>query len=189
MKRAYTAGVLAALTLAACTKGTETPTAPAASASAPTASASAAGELGPLVGDRRNTKLDQIPDTIRPLLPKHGIYAGGGGSATTPWRAVVDLGAGTVTTATSKVVGLLPFQELDPPTTRPLSEAERTLLTNLAEHAWREPMPVLDHPTGDYGEVLVTVDGDQAFYLDGFGPITPASAAALVRDLKAVAVH
>ncbi|MGD0527404.1 MAG: hypothetical protein ABSE49_19845 [Polyangiaceae bacterium] len=184
MKPVHTAGVLVALALVACKGDDPPPPAPAPSASA----APAADPFGPLVGDRRNTSLDQIPATIRPLLPKHGIYAGGGGSATTPWRAVVDLSAGTISTATSKTVGILPFMPLDPPTTRPITDAERALFTGLAEHAWREQMPVLTHPTGDYGEVLVAVDDAQAFYLDGFGPITPASAAALVRDLKAIAV-
>jgi hypothetical protein len=182
------AGMLAGLALAACSKGSDATPAPAASASS-AGSASSALSLGPLVGDRRTTKLDTLPVTIRPLLPTHGIYAAGGGSASKPWRAIVDLSANTVTTSTGKTVGMMPFEKLDMETTRPLTDIERTDFMSLAEHAWREPMPVLEHPTGTYGEVLVAIDGENTFYLDGFGPVRPPAAAALVARLKAIAAQ
>ena len=183
MKLVYPVGILAALSLASCSKSSDGPS------TATTASAGSDPLAASISGPRRNTPLAIVPGTVQPLLPKHGIYAHGGGTATTPWRTIVDLDAGTVTAATSSSVGGLPFDKMEHTSTRPLTDAERTVFTGLSERAWREPMPTLSHPTGDYGEVLATTDGDDAFYLDGFGPMQPAAAAALVNKLKLIAGH
>jgi hypothetical protein len=53
--------------------------------------------------------------------------------------------------------------------TRPLTEKEHVELIKLAERAWHESMPTLTSPTADYDEVLVAVDGDDVFFLDGYG--------------------
>jgi len=179
MKHVYTLGILAALSVAACSKSSDGPAA--------AASASAAPE--PSYGsDRRTTPIGDVPAPIMPFLPKHGVYASGAGAKSTPWRAVLDFDAKTLTTATGTMIGGLAFDKTLKETTHPLSDLELADARHLAELAWREPMPVLTHPSGDYGEVLVSIDGNQAFYLDGFGPMQPVSAATLVHKLKNIAV-
>jgi hypothetical protein len=60
----------------------------------------------------------------------------------------------------------------------------------LAEKAQREPMMnITTTPTSAYNEVLVTTEGERAFYLEGYGPIRPTAAADLVVDLKTFAAY
>jgi hypothetical protein len=183
MKPVYPLGILAALSLVACTR-TDASNNPA----APSSAESSAPAEAPEDDARRTTKLDLVPSTIRPLLPKHGMYAAGGGNKATAWRTVVDLSAETVTTSSSQTVGALWFGKLDHEVTRPITEAEHVELIKLAERAWHEAMPTLTNPTNDYDEVLVAVDGDDVFFQEGYGPIRPPKAAALVNKLKAIAV-
>jgi hypothetical protein len=179
MKLVYPVGILATLSLAACSRTDTSSTAPVPS--------SQAGEA-PEEDARRSTRLDIIPSTIRPLLPKHGMYAAGGGTKSTPWRTVVDLDAETVTSSNSQTVGAMWFGKLDHELTRRLTEKEHVELIKLAERAWHEPMPTLTSPTAEYDEVLVAVDGDDVFFLEGYGPIRPPKAAALLNTLKVIAV-
>jgi hypothetical protein len=184
MKLVYPLGILAALSLAACSRSSDSAAPDAAPASSLTATPWPSRVY---TGVRRNTPLDIIPVTIQPMLPKRGIFAAGGGTTTMPWRTIVDLDAGTVTTATSPNVGAAWFSKLEKESTRPVTGDERNDLTDLAEHAWREPMPTIGTPAAGYDEVLVSVDGAQAFFLEGYGPITPTAAARLVGKLKAFA--
>jgi hypothetical protein len=181
-RRAVTLRILAALSLAACSRGDNAGT----SSANPSAAAEMPGDAGP----RRTTGLDIVPETIRPHLPKHGVYAAGGGTSSTPWRTIVDLDANTVTTATSPAVGALYFTKLEKESTRPLTGTERAEVMRLAEKAQREPMMnITTTPTSAYNEVLVTTEGERAFYLEGYGPIRPTAAADLVVDLKTFAAY
>jgi hypothetical protein len=183
MKLVYPLGILAALSLASCTRDSDNPAPGAASATTP----ASASPTPTAHNGRRNTARVAIPVTIQPLLPKHGIYASGGGRTSRPWRVIVDLVAKTIHSATGDREGMPPHEKLDHESTRPLSDAEQFDLTGLAERAWREPMPVLLSPTGDYDEILVSVDGEDIFFLEGFGPIRPPEAALLVGKLKKIA--
>jgi hypothetical protein len=185
MKLVYPLGILAALALVACSKDSDSPV-PGATPGA-TAAAASASPTPTAHNGRRNTARVANPVTIQPLLPKHGIYASGGGRTSRPWRVIVDLVAKTINSATGDREGMLPHDKLDHESTRPLTDAEQFDLTGLAERAWREPMPVLLAPTGDYDEILVSVDGEDIFFLEGFGPIRPAEAALLVGKLKRIA--
>jgi hypothetical protein len=180
MKLVSSLGILVALSLASCSRDSESPTSAGPSAASP--------PPAPTNGGRRKTARVAIPAPLLPLLPVHGIYASGGGRTSTPWRVVVDLVAKNITSAVGNTAGIPPTDALDHPSTRPLTEAERLDLTGLAERAWREPMPVLDTPNGDYDEILVSVDGEDIFFLEGFGPIRPPEAALLVGKLKRIAV-
>src|ERR1700733_5614880 len=50
---------------------------------------------------RAITPRAQLPKVIQPLLPKHGIYAAGGGLTSSAWRVVVDADAASVRAGTS----------------------------------------------------------------------------------------
>ncbi|MCA9523542.1 MAG: hypothetical protein KC609_21350, partial [Myxococcales bacterium] len=51
-----------------------------------------------------------------------------------------------------------------------------------ADRAWREKRTIPANPSTHYGELLVFVDGDVRYMLDGFGPFRPGSAATLLLD-------
>jgi hypothetical protein len=56
----------------------------------------------------------------------------------------------------------------------------------LAADAWAEPPP--SQPpvgTADYDEILIIADGDDTFFLQGFGPIRRPAAAKLIEMLRA----
>ncbi|MEO8705715.1 MAG: hypothetical protein ABI867_37130 [Kofleriaceae bacterium] len=128
-----------------------------------------------------------LPKAIQPLLPAHGIYVAGGGLMSSAWRVVIDADANTIAVGTnakpgSSSVAMQNEQRKD------LSPRNETLLMRLAEDAWREPPPkAASDPTADYDEILVVLDGDDAFFLEGFGPIRRPLAAKAIIEIRAAA--
>lgn len=142
----------------------------------------------PTAANRQLTPRDKLPDVIKPLLPQRGYYAAGGGMVSSAWRVVVDRDAKTIFAGTSAGANAASFGKMDTESTKPLSDRNDVHLTELAEAAWREP-PSRDrqNATVDYEEILILVDGNDAFYLQGFGPITQPRAAAAIEELRAAA--
>jgi hypothetical protein len=135
---------------------------------------------------RAITPRAQLPKAIQPLLPKHGIYAAGGGLMSSPWRVVVDADAAVVRAGTSAKSNAPSYGALDKQTSFAIARTDLASLMALGEAAWREPPPTTPpSPTADYDEILIVVDGDDAFYLEGFGPIRRDAAAAVIKVARA----
>jgi hypothetical protein len=135
---------------------------------------------------RQVTPRAKLPAAIQPLLPKHGIYAAGGGLTSAPWRVVVDTDAMTIFAGSSVQQNAPSFGKLDKEATNPLTAPNRDHLMKLAADAWSEPEPATRaEPIADYDEILVVADGDDTFYLEGYGPIRRTAAAKLLTDLRA----
>jgi hypothetical protein len=131
----------------------------------------------PPTANRQLTPREKLPEVAKPLLPQRGFYAAGGGMVSSAWRIVVDRDAKTIYAGTAAGPNAASFGKLDKETTKPLSERNDGHLTALAEAAWREaPMPPA-HPTADYDEILIVVDGPDAYFLQGYGPIKQPAAA------------
>jgi hypothetical protein len=136
---------------------------------------------------RAITPRAQLPKAIQPLLPKHGIYAAGGGLTSSAWRVVVDADAASVRAGTSAKSNAPSTGALDTQASFTVPRGDLASLMALAETAWREPAPTAPpSPTADYDEVLIVVDGDDAFYLDGYGPIRRDAAAAVIKAVRAL---
>lgn len=134
------------------------------------------------------TPRSRLPAAIQPHLPMKGIYAAGGGLVSSAWRVVVDLDRKTIFGGTSQGANTPSFGKLDKEATRPLTPANEKLLWKLAEDARAEPPATTPpRPTADYDEVLVVLDGDEAFYLQGYGPIRQPLAAKAITELRAAA--
>jgi len=142
----------------------------------------------PMTTNRQITPRDKLPDVIKPLLPQRGFYAAGGGMVSSAWRVVVDRDAKTIFAGTAAGPNASSFGKLDTEATKPLSQRNDVHLTELAEDAWREP-PSTDrpNPTADYDEILIVVDGNDAFLLQGYGPIKQPRAAKAIEELRAAA--
>ena len=143
--------------------------------------------MQPPTAERRITPRDTLPDVLKRLLPQRGFYAAGGGIVSAAWRVVVDRDAKTIYGGTVPGPNASSFGRMDKETTRPLSQRNDAHLTELCEAAWREA-PV--RPVGtlaDYEEILIVVDGDSAFLLEGRGPITAPAAAKAIEELRAAA--
>ncbi len=141
------------------------------------------------VGVKRTlTPRTKLPPAIAALLPAHGVYIAGGGLVSTPWRVVVDYDKKTIYGGTSKQANGPSFGKMDKEATKELSPRNEVLLTKLAEDAWREEPPkgLLD-PTADYDEIFVVTDGDEAFYLQGYGPIRRPLASKAIIEFRAAA--
>src|SRR5262249_30994501 len=142
-----------AMTLAACAGDSEAP-------------------VKPKAVPRQITRRSKLPTVIQPLVPKHGIYAAGGGLVSSPWRIVVNTDAMTIFTGSSTQANMPSYGKLEKEATKPLTPPNRDHLMKVAADAWTEPMPAEPpSPTADYDEILVVADGDDTFYLQGFGPI------------------
>ena len=138
--------------------------------------------------NRQLTPRDRIPKVIQPLLPQHGIYAAGGGLVSSAWRVVVDRDAKTIYAGTAQGANAPSFGKMDTESTKALSPRNDTHLTELAEAAWREPpSKAPPRPTADYDEILIVVDGNDIFYLQGFGPIKQPASAKMIEELRAAA--
>jgi hypothetical protein len=137
--------------------------------------------------DRKLTPRDQLPKVVQPLLPQHGIYAAGGGMVSSAWRIVVDRDAKTIYVGTAQGANAPSFGKMDKETTKPLSQRNDAHLMELAEAAWREPPGRPMNATADYDEVLIVVDGADAFFLQGYGPIQAPAAAKVIEELRAAA--
>jgi hypothetical protein len=66
-----------------------------------------------------------------------------------------------------------------------LPEGELQALLDLADRAWREERSPNPHPTADYDEILILADGDDTFFLEGFGPLRGGAAEKLIAKLRA----
>jgi hypothetical protein len=136
---------------------------------------------------RKLTPRDKIPQAIQPLLPQHGIYAAGGGLVSSAWRVVLDRDAKTIYAGTSQGANAPSFGKMDKESTKPLSPRNDAHFVELAETAWREPPGRPMNATADYDEILIIADGDDLFFLEGFGPIHDPGAAKLIEELRAAA--
>lgn len=147
------------------------------------------GGLAPTVTTKRViTPRGKLPAAIRPLLPEHGIYIAGGGLVSSAWRVVVDVDKNTIYGGTASTPNTASFGPMEKEKTRDLSQRNEVLLMRLVEDAWREEPPKQPpDPTADYDEVMIVVDGDDAFYLQGFGPIRRPLAAKAIIELRAAA--
>jgi hypothetical protein len=135
---------------------------------------------------REITPRAKLPVAIQPVVPKHGIYAAGGGLMSPPWRVVVDTDADTIYAGSSTQANAPSMDKLEKESTKPLTPANKQRLMDMASSVWTEPRPTtLDDPTADYDEILVVADGDDTFYLQGFGPIHRPLAAKLITELRA----
>ncbi|HUJ57011.1 MAG TPA: hypothetical protein VLX92_00805 [Kofleriaceae bacterium] len=129
---------------------------------------------------RRVTPLAGVPDYVVQYLPAHGIYVDIGGEE------------GSETIALDRETGRLRVRlahEGRPPaiSERALPRREVDRLWSLAEAAWREPPPPAHERVLDFDELLAMRDGNDAFYLDGGGKITPPAAAELVEAMAKAA--
>ena len=134
------------------------------------------------------TPRSKLPDVIQPLVPKHGIYAAGGGHVSSAWRVVIDTDARTIFGGTASKPNTPSYGPMDKQTTKQLTPANEQLLTKLADDAWTEPGPATPpSPTVDYGEIFIVLDGDDTFFLEGYGPIRQPLAAKAIIELRAAA--
>jgi len=128
------------------------------------------------------TPRSKLPTAIQPLLPRSGVYIAGGGLVSSAWRVVVDYDKKTIYGGSAKGANAPSFGKMTKEATNPLSPRNEVHLTKLAEDVWREAVPTdPPDPTVDYDEIFVVLDGDDAFYLQGYGPIRrPVAAQAII---------
>lgn len=137
---------------------------------------------------REITPRAQLPSAILPLLPKNGIYVAGGGFTSTPWRVVVDLDQKTIYAGTADEANAPSFGPMSREYKKELSPRNGAHLMKLAHAAWVEPPPKTPpDPIADYDEILVVLEGDDTFYLEGYGPIRRPEAAKLIVEMRAAA--
>ena len=131
-------------------------------------------------GERPTVPRDKLPKVVQPLLPERGIYAAGGGTTSPPWRVTLtldgDLVAGAATSAAS-------FADMKT-SKKKLDEATLREVVTLADRAWREPREAPAHPTADYDEIVIFVDGKDAWLIEGYGPLVGGAAEALMARLR-----
>jgi hypothetical protein len=139
-------------------------------------------------GARPVTPRKDLPAALQPLLPQHGILVAGGGLVSQPWRIVVDIDADTIFAGSSLEGGASALRQLDKESTKPLSPRNETHLMQMAYAAWAEPPPAQPYDlVDDYEEVLVVLEGDDTFYLQGYNPIRQPLAAQAIVELRAAA--
>jgi hypothetical protein len=142
----------------------------------------------PTTMQRPITPRSKLPPALLPLLPRRGVYAAGGGLMSSAWRVVLDLDAKTLYGGSAAADNAPSFGKMDKESTRPLTPANEQRLMQLAYAAWLEPRPgAPPAPTADYDEILIVLDGDDTFYVQGFGPIRRKLAAETITELRAAA--
>ena len=134
------------------------------------------------------TPRSKLPLEIQRLLPRHGVYIAGGGLVSSAWRVVLDLEAKTLYGGSASAANAPSFGPMTKESRKDLSPRNEQLLMELANAAWIEVPPdePID-PTADYDEVFIVVSGDDAFYLQGYGPIRRPLAAKAIVELRAAA--
>jgi hypothetical protein len=138
--------------------------------------------------NRPVTPRSKLPAAILPLLPKHGVYAAGGGLVSSAWRVVLDLDAKTIYAGSATRANAPSFGPMDKETTKDLSQRNQELLMGLANAAWAEPPSKHPpDPTVDYDELFIVLEGDDTFYLEGYGPIRQPAAVKAIVELRAAA--
>ena len=123
---------------------------------------------------------DKLPKVVQPLLPERGIYAAGGGTTSAPWRVTLSLDGKLAAGAASSGAS---FADMKTTETK-LDEATLREVVALADRAWREPRTAPAQPTADYDEIVVFVDGKDAWLIEGYGPLAGGAAEALVARLR-----
>jgi hypothetical protein len=147
-----------------------------------------AAETTPTTISRPITPRSKLPTAVLPLLPTHGVYAAGGGLVSSAWRVVLDLDAKTLYGGTASASNAPSFGPMDKESTKDLSPRNEQHLMGLAHAAWNEPPPSTpSDPTADYDEVLIVLEGEDAFFVQGYGPIRRAAAAKAIIELRAAA--
>ena len=127
----------------------------------------------------------ELPPTLAPLVPKHGVIAVGGGVKSPAFRVVVDTDAKTITTGSAPADSPI-FGKMAEERTRELTPRNEQHLMKLCADAWNEQAPPKDpDPVEGYDEYLVIADGDELFYLRGNGPILRPLAAKAIEALRA----
>ena len=138
--------------------------------------------------NRPITPRSKLPAAILPLLPRNGVYVAGGGLVSPAWRVVLDLDAKTLYGGSANAANAPSFGPMDKESTKDLSRRNQDLLIGLAQAAWSEPATKdTMSPTADYDEIFVVLEGDDTFYLQGFGPIRRPAAAEAIIELRAAA--
>jgi hypothetical protein len=142
----------------------------------------------PTTGKRAITPRTKLPAAIQPLLPARGVYIAGGGLVSSAWRVVVDLDKKTIYGGSAKGSNAPSMGRMDKEDTKELSSRNEQHLMKIAEDVWREipPQAPVD-PTADYDEIFVILDGDNAFFLQGYGPIRRPIAAKAIIEFRAAA--
>ena len=129
-----------------------------------------------------------LPPALATLVPRNGIFAAGGGLVSPAWRVVVDIDANTVFGGSMDGANTSSTGPMDHESRRALTPRNKNHLMQMAYSAWAEPPPSKpSEPTADYDEVLVVAEGDQVFYLEGYGPIRQPLAAAAIVEVRAAA--
>ena len=144
----------------------------------------ACGHPSKPVPPRTSKPRASLPQAIQPVLPKRGIYAAGGGLTSSPWRVVVDQDAGTIKAGTAAGANKPSFGPMDKESTATPDAASLKELGALADKTWREERQPNLHPIADYDEIVVLLDGDETFMIQGFGPIRTGAAKELLDRLK-----
>ncbi len=131
-------------------------------------------------GERPTLPREKLPKVVQPLLPERGIYAAGGGLTSAPWRIRLTL-AGELRAGTAKSgASFADMQE----STKKIDEATLRGVLEVADRAWRERREPNLHPTADYDEILIFVDGNDAWLVEGYGPLRGGAAEELVARLR-----
>jgi len=129
----------------------------------------------------------RVPAKVRPLLPKRGVYAAGGGLMSSSWRAVLDLETGVLKLSENASQNSKSFGLMSVTTTVMLSAETSKEVVGLANKVWKGKHGLPNHPNADYGELIVLADDKDCFVLDGYGPFGAGAAKALIDRLRALA--
>jgi hypothetical protein len=139
-------------------------------------------------GPRAITSRATLPVAIQPLLPARGMYLAGGGRGASAWRVVVDLDKKTIYGGTAPRANSPSMGQMTKEDTRDLSQRNQVYLVKLAEDVWREVPPAEPaSPASEYDEIFVILDGNDAFFLQGYGPIRRPLAAKAIIEFRAAA--
>lgn len=138
--------------------------------------------------NRKITPRSTLPAALQPLLPRNGVYVAGGGLVSSAWRVVLDLDAKTIYGGSASKSNAPSFGPMEKESKKDLSPRNQDLLMGLAQAAWNEP-PSQEppNPTADYDEIFIVLEGDDTFFLEGFGPIRQPGAAKAIVELRAAA--
>jgi hypothetical protein len=101
---------------------------------------------------------------------------------------VLDLDAKTLYGGSATEANAPSFGLMDKESTKELSPRDLERLMDLAYAAWSEPTS--NHsmdPTADYDEILIVLQGEDTFLLQGFGPIRQPAASKVIVELRAAA--
>ncbi len=167
--------------LFACSKSAPPP------APAPAEGSAVAIDMHPAPKQPHVATRADLPPKIKKLVPQHGIYAAGGGLTSAPWRIVVDTDANTIYRGAGTKHNAPSFGPMETEATAPLADADKQRLMQLATDLKGEKAQPVLTPNADYDEILAVIDGDAAFFANGFGPMKAPIAVKLIADLRKTA--